>query len=204
MYYFLFIDLIVRNYLLISFGMCYILGLEYLVYVESVFVFFIIDESGGQIVVVSFDKDVDYIKVYVNFNDDDDEYEEEGVGEIDDNEIVVLLDVEDVEIMEIDDGDDDESDLNVDKMDDDDGEDDNDDDEGNDYADDDGDDDDSDDDYSDDEDDDDDYDDDDDEDDDDMDDSDYEFIFKSNVKLLLEKKSIDDDIVLGEGDYRGK
>lgn len=184
--------------------MCYISGLEYPAYVESVPVSFITDESGGQIAVVPLDKEVDHTKVYVNPNDDDDEHEEEGAGETDDNETAAPLDVEDVEIMDIDDGDDDESDSNVDKMDDDDGEDDNDDDEGNDHADDDGDDDDSDDDYSDDEDDDDDYDDDDDEDDDDMDDSDYEFIPKSNVKLLLEKKSTDDDTVLGEGDHRGK
>ena len=182
--------------------MCYISGLEYPAYVESVPVSFITDESGGQIAVVPLDKEVDHTKVYVNPNDDDDDYEhdEEGAGEADDNETAVPLDVDDVEIMEIDDGDDDKSDSNVDKMDDDSGEDDSDDDDdGNDYLDDE---DDSDDDYSvdEDEDEDDDYED----DDDDLDDSDYEFIPKSNVKLLLEKKSTDDDTVLGEGDHRGK
>lgn len=189
-----------RSHVLISLGMRYISGLEYPAYVESVPVSFITDERGGQIAVVPLDKEVDHTKVYINPNDDDDDdnNEEEGAGKADDNETAAPLDVEDVEIIGIDDDDDDDkSDFNVD---------DDDDDEGNDHVDDDdggdGDnDDDSDDDYCGDEDEDD-YDDDDD--DDDMDDSDYEFIPKSNVKLVVENKSTDDDTVMGEGDHREK
>ena len=191
--------------------MHYISGLEYSAYVESVPVSFITDESGGQIAVVPLDKEVDHTKVYVNPNNDEDDDDddndedenEEGAGKADDNETAAPLDEENVEIIGIDDGDDhDKSDSNVE-----------DDDEGNDHVDDDNNDDDddgdddSDDDYNDDEDDDD-YDDDDDDDvednDDDMDDSDYEFIPKSKVKLVVEKKSTDDDTVMGEGDQREK
>lgn len=191
--------------------MCYISGLEYPAYVESVPVSFITDESGGQITVVPLDKEVDHTKVYVNPNNDDndDKNDGEGAEKAEDNETAASLDGQDVEIMGIDDGDD-KSDSNVDKMDDDD------DDEGNNHidsdADDDGDSDDvdnnsddSDDDYSDDDDDDNDYNDDDDvEDDDDMDDSDYEFIPKSKVKLLAEKRSTSDGTVMGEGDHQRK
>ena len=192
-----------RNHLLISLGSCYISGLEYPAYVESIPVSFITDESGGQIAVVPLNKEVDHTKVYVNPNDDDDDKnEEEAAEKAEGNQTAVSLDVEDVEIMEIDDCDD-KSDSNVDKMDDDDDDvdddvDDDDDDGDNDY-------DDSDDDYSA-NDNDDDYDDedDDDDDDDDMDDSDYEFIPKTKEKLLVEKKSTDDDTMMGEGDDREK
>ena len=187
-----------RNHLLISLGMCYILGLEHPAYFESVPVSFITDESGGQIAVVSLDKDVDHTKVYVNPNNDDDnddKDEEEAAEKAKDNQTAVPLEVEDVEIT--DDGDD-KSDSDVDKMDGDDDEVDG------------GDIDDSEDDCNDDNDDDynedDDEDDDDEDEDDDMDDSDYEFIPKSKEKLVVEKKSTDDDddAVTGEGDDRGK
>ena len=171
--------------------MCYILGLEHPAYFESVPVSFITDESGGQIAVVSLDKDVDHTKVYVNPNndDDDDKDEEEAAEKAKDNQTAAPLEVEDVEIT--DDGDD-KSDSDVDKMDGDDDEVD-----GGDI------DDSEDDDYNEDDDEDDE---DDDDEDDDMDDSDYEFIPKSKEKLVVEKKSTDDDddAVTGEGDDRGK
>ena len=184
--------------------MHYISGLEYPAYFESVPVSFITDESGGQIAVVPLDKAVDHTKVYVNPNNDDDDNDndEEGAGKADGNETAAPLDVEDVEIIGIDDADDDKSDSNVD-----------DNDEGNDHVDDDDDggygdnDDDSDDDYNDEEDVED-YDDDDDDDDvgddDDMDDSDYEFIPTNNMKLVVEKKSTDDDTMTGEGNHKEK
>lgn len=51
-----------------------LIGLVYLVYVESVLLFFIIDDIGEKIVVVFFDK----FEVYINFSIEGKEFNKDG------------------------------------------------------------------------------------------------------------------------------